>query len=59
MAQALLFASLVGNLLYKDSNPLVCYSDTKNYLAAVDKTIEVILVEALDLALYTSVVAVV
>ena len=35
MAQVLLFASPVGNLLYKDSNPLVCHSDTKNYLAAV------------------------
>ena len=41
-AQVLLFASPVGNLLYKDSNPLVCHSDTKNYLAELQNMIVVL-----------------
>ena len=42
VVQALLFASLVGNLLHRGSSPRVCHSDTKNYLAEVQNMIVVL-----------------
>ncbi len=58
VVQVLLSASLLGSLLYRDSNLLVFYSGTKNTPVAAQQMIEVPPIEIVEFALYILAVAV-